>query len=226
MTTVFQVEIDPYAQKVLARHWPYVPRFTDVRHVGVHNLPACDVLCGGFPCQDISSDGRRAGINGERSGLWREFHRLVRELRPRYVIVENVEELRRRGSLARVLGDLASSGYDAEWECLPACAFGAPHRRDRIFIVAYPQTFGREVLEVFDRNALPRVEAEKPWNYIDGLDVAQRRALEAAAHAIRVDDGAPKGVDCRRLAAIGNAVHPDVSEFVGRCIVRHAELAP
>jgi DNA (cytosine-5)-methyltransferase 1 len=136
MRTVFQVERDPYACKVLAKHWPNVPRFSDVREVGAHNLPACDVLCGGFPCQDISTAGKRAGIDGERSGLWSEYARIVRELRPRYVLVENVSALLVRG-LERVLGDLAACGYDAEWDCIPAAAVGAPHRRDRIFVVAY-----------------------------------------------------------------------------------------
>lgn len=138
MTTVFHVERDPYASQVLAKHWPHVPRFDDVRTVGAHNLPACDVLCGGFPCQDISTAGLRAGIDGEQSGLWREYARIVREVRPRYVLIENVAALLVRG-LERVLGDLAACGYDAEWDCIPAAAVGAPHRRDRIFVVAYPR---------------------------------------------------------------------------------------
>src|SRR5208282_3242190 len=97
---------------------------------------APSILCGGFPCQDISNAGKRAGIDGERSGLWSEFARLIGELRPRYAIMENVAALLGRG-LERVLGDLASIGYDAEWHCIPASAVGAPHRRDRVWIVAY-----------------------------------------------------------------------------------------
>jgi hypothetical protein len=100
-------------------------------------VPYVDVLCGGFPCQDISLAGRGAGLAGERSGLWREFARLIGELRPRYVIVENVPALTSRG-LDVVLADLAACGFDAEWDHLPASAFGAPHRRDRIWLVAYP----------------------------------------------------------------------------------------
>jgi DNA (cytosine-5)-methyltransferase 1 len=107
-----------------------------------------DVLCGGFPCQDISNAGKRAGIDGERSGLWSEFARLIGELRPRYAIMENVAALLGRG-LERVLGDLAALGYDAEWHCIPASAVGAPHRRDRIWIVGDasgegPQGYGSE----------------------------------------------------------------------------------
>jgi DNA (cytosine-5)-methyltransferase 1 len=100
-------------------------------------VPYVDVLCGGFPCQDLSLAGKGAGIEGSRSGLWREFARLIGELRPRYVIVENVPALTFRG-LDRVLADLAACGFDAEWDHLPAAAFGAPHRRDRLWLVAYP----------------------------------------------------------------------------------------
>jgi DNA (cytosine-5)-methyltransferase 1 len=131
-----QVEIDDYATRVLARHWPHIPRWRNVRDVGAHNLPCPDLLCGGFPCQDISNAGKRAGLAGERSGLWREFARLIGELRPRYVLVENVAALLGRG-LGDVLGDLAALGFDAEWHCIPAAAVGAPHIRDRLFLVAY-----------------------------------------------------------------------------------------
>jgi DNA (cytosine-5)-methyltransferase 1 len=141
MTTVAFCEIDKKAQLVLKKHWPDVPVFEDVSTLTKEKLDergiAIDVICGGFPCQDISLAGKGAGIEGERSGLWSEYARLIGELRPQYVIVENVSALLSRG-LDRVLGDLASLGYDAEWHCIPASAVGAPHRRDRIWIMAYP----------------------------------------------------------------------------------------
>jgi DNA-cytosine methyltransferase len=133
----WQVEIDPWARAVLAKHWPHVHRHDDISTAGAHNLETVDVLCGGFPCQDISLAGKGAGIaDGTRSGLWSEYARLIRELRPRYVVVENVAALLARG-LGRVVGDLAACGYDAEWDCIPAAAVGAPHRRDRLWLVAY-----------------------------------------------------------------------------------------
>lgn len=147
MRCQWQVEIDDYARRVLAKHWPDVPRYRDVRECGAGNLSAVDLIAGGFPCQDISSAGKRAGITGARSGLWSEFARIIRELRPRYVLVENVPALLyplRRGKrvvepapIGRVLGDLVACGYDAEWQCIPAAALGAPHIRDRVYIVAY-----------------------------------------------------------------------------------------
>ncbi len=140
--TVWQVEINEYCRKVLARHFPDAERYADIRECGVHNLKPVDVICGGFPCQDISNAGLRAGIDGERSGLWREMHRIISELRPRYVVVENVAALLGRG-ISRVLGDLSEIGYDAEWQVISAADVGAPHLRERIWIMAYAGSEGR-----------------------------------------------------------------------------------
>jgi DNA (cytosine-5)-methyltransferase 1 len=142
MRTIWQVELDPYCRAVLARHFPHAARFEDVREVGGGILDPVDLICGGFPCQDLSLAGRGAGIDGERSGLWAEFARIVGELRPRYVVVENVPALTRNEWLGRVLGDLAACGYDAEWDCISASALGAPHRRDRFWLIAYPRSGG------------------------------------------------------------------------------------
>ncbi len=136
--TVAFCEIEEFPRRVLAKHWPDVPIHRDVRELKAEHVGAVDVICGGFPCQDISTAGKGAGLAGERSGLWREYARLVGELRPSYVIVENVAALLGRG-LGTVLGDLAALGYDAEWHCIPASAVGAPHIRDRVWIIAYPQ---------------------------------------------------------------------------------------
>lgn len=138
----WQVEIDPFCQRVLAKHWPEVPRHGDIKTFPPEGDWSVDIICGGFPCQDISNAGKREGIDGERSGLWSDMLRVIRVVRPRYVVVENVAALASRG-LDRVLGDLAASGFDAEWEVLPAAAFGAPHIRERVFILAYSK-HGRE----------------------------------------------------------------------------------
>lgn len=134
--TVWQVEQDRHCLHWLAQQWPDAQRFTDVREVGAHNLPPVDVICGGFPCQDISYVGKGAGLAGERSGLWFEFARIVGEMGPRYVVVENVAALLTRG-IDAVLGTLADLGYNAEWSTLRASDVGAPHRRERVFLVAY-----------------------------------------------------------------------------------------
>lgn len=136
METVAFCEISPVCRHLLAHHWPDVPCFDDVTTLTGQQVGSVDVICGGFPCQDISFAGKGAGLAGERSGLWREYARLVRELRPAFVIVENVAALLGRG-LGDVLADLAALGYDAWWDCIPASAVGAPHRRDRLWVVAY-----------------------------------------------------------------------------------------
>lgn len=141
-TTAF-CEIDKAAQRVLKKHWPDVPIFEDVTTLSSKDIDGTvDVICGGFPCQDISTAGKGAGLEGARSGLWWEFHRLIKEIKPRWVIAENVSALRSRG-LDQVLRSLAEIGYDAEWHCIPASAIGAAHRRDRVWIVAYPNNHGQ-----------------------------------------------------------------------------------
>ena len=135
-TTVWQVEIDNYARKILAKHWPDVRRHDDVRTFPTDDCDwDCDVICGGFPCQDLSYAGKGAGLHGQRSGLFYELARVVREVAPRYVILENVAALLTRG-MGDVLGTMASLGYDCQWHCIPAAYVGAPHIRDRVFILA------------------------------------------------------------------------------------------
>ena len=135
VSTVWQCEADAWCRSILARHWPRAVQYDDVRAVGP-DAPRVDVLCGGFPCQDVSYAGKGAGLAGERSGLWFEFARLVRDLRPRIVVVENVAALATRG-LDAVLGSLSEAGYDALWFDLRAADVGAPHRRERLFIVGW-----------------------------------------------------------------------------------------
>jgi len=141
-STLAFCEKDPYCQRVLAKHWPGVPIHDDITELdGRQFRGAVDVVCGGFPCQDLSLAGAQAGIDGSRSGLWAELARIIGEVRPRYAIVENVPALLSgdRGRwFGRVLGDLAALGFDAEWHCIPASALGAPHRRDRVWVIAYP----------------------------------------------------------------------------------------
>lgn len=140
--TVCYVERDEFCQRILQARMADgsiddAPVWNDVTTFdGNEWRGQVDLLTGGFPCQDISNAGKRAGIDGERSGLWREYVRIIREVRPRLVFVENVSALLGRG-LERVLGDLAESGFDAEWLCLRASDVGAPHRRERVFVLAY-----------------------------------------------------------------------------------------
>ena len=142
MQTIAFCEVDPACRRVLKKHWPDVPIFEDVKTLTAKDIhETVDVICGGFPCQDISLAGKGAGLAGERSGLWYEYRRLIEEIRPRYVIIENVAALRSRG-LDQILWSLAEIGYSAEWHCIPASAISAPHQRDRIWIVGYTHDNG------------------------------------------------------------------------------------
>lgn len=137
MKTVAFCESDENCRKVLGKHWPNVPVIDDVRNLRMEGQ--VDVICGGFPCQDISVAGKRKGIKGEKSGLWKEFARLIKEARPRYAIIENVANLRSNG-LKEVIQDLWKIGYMGEWHIISARGVGAPHLRERIWIIAYPHS--------------------------------------------------------------------------------------
>lgn len=223
MQCEWQVENDTFCQEVLQKHWPDVARYGDVRTVGQSNLSRVDLLCGGFPCQDVSSAGTKTGINGKQSGLWSEFYRIICELRPQYVLVENVSALLHRG-IDRVLRDLAAGGYDAEWQCLPAAAFGAPHERDRIFILAYPnKSRWAPILRSFSEisiethSAWPTNHMDTPGGYIQEME---ERLREPAL--LRGYDGVPFGME--RLGALGNAVVPQVAEYIGQMIMNNNPL--
>jgi len=153
-------EVDDYAIKVYQKRFPGAIALGDITKIDGHALPAGDwIIAGGFPCQDISVAGKGAGLAGARSGLWYEYARLIGELRPRYAIMENVGALTHRG-LDRVLGSLAEIGYDAEWQDIRASDVGAPHRRERIWIVAYPNTM-RESRSTEPREQLERASQSK-----------------------------------------------------------------
>jgi DNA (cytosine-5)-methyltransferase 1 len=234
--TVAFCEIEPFPRRVLAKHWPNVPIYEDVRDLTAERLAAdgigVDVICGGFPCQDISSAGAKVGIDGTRSGLWAEYARLVGELRPRFVLVENVSALLSRG-LDRVLGDLVTLGYDAEWSCISASDVGAPHGRDRLWLVAYPDSDSQPTCTKHDEarrmpthgSALHAERRERSlgfhlagaWRVEEPLPWDRVWQGENSPLGMGVDDGLPQRLD--RLRALGNAVVPQIPEMIGRAIL-------
>ncbi len=204
--TVAFCEIDPFCRRVLAKHWPNVRQFNDVTKLRGEDVGPVDVICGGFPCQDISEAGQGAGLSGERSGLWREFARLIGEISPQIVIVENVSALLGRG-LGDVLGDLASLGYDAEWHCIQAADIGAQHIRDRVWIVG----------SLADAPSEWRVQCWGQQLAKDGEGQRQVRLGFDQPEPVRVADGIPDRMD--RVSALGNAVVPQIPELIGRAIL-------
>jgi len=215
MICKWQVEIDEYATAILERHWPDVPRWGDVRTWPQSDTERVDCICGGFPCQDISRGGNRkerTGIDGRQSGLWAEFARIICDLRPRFVLVENVADVRVRG-IDRILGDLSESGYDAEWETIPASSVGAPQERERVFFVAYPRG---ERVERLLTGEIPRF-AEFSWS--EGVrSAAELRGRSDVPEPVvcGIDDGFSVLVE--RLTGLGNAIVPQVAEWIGRRI--------
>jgi DNA (cytosine-5)-methyltransferase 1 len=231
--TVAFCEIDPFCRRVLAKHWPKVRQYEDVRTLTADTLRrdgiAVDVITGGFPCQDVSSAGHQAGIDGERSGLWGEIIRLVGGLRPDFLIVENVSNLlagERGAWFGRVLGDLAAIGYDAEWHCIPAAYVGLPHSRDRVWVVAYPQRVGRLCLDKNIQDNRASVYLESPsegWaDTIQLLPTVGELYSKPSSDFGRNDDGLSEGLD--RLRAAGNAVVPQIPEIIGRAILASLEV--
>lgn len=242
MTVVGQVEIDPFCRKVLAKHWPDVPRHDDVRTCvewwRSGPRPAVHVVAGGFPCQPFSKAGRREGIADERWG-WPWFAAVVRALRPRVVVLENVAALLGDSdAFGAVLGDLAAGGYDADWDCVPAASVGAPHIRDRLFVVAHANGLGRaagrhhagatEVAEPVNRSALVDAPGEGREDRSPAYLPPQAPRLfdtepddagwwAAEPDVGRVAYGVPARVD--RLRALGNAVVPQVAEHIGRLVM-------
>ncbi len=226
MTTVGQVEIDPFCRKILARHWPEAARHDDIRTAvrwwQSKPRPRVDVVGGGFPCQPFSLSGFQLGTNDER-WMWPEMAAVVRAVGPRYVVVENVSALVRDGrAFGAVLGDLHQLGFDAEWATVRASDFGAPHNRERVYLVAYPtggDGVARDLLVTggvggtsVATGGFPRLAAHRGRR-------AARDWLAREPRVARLVDGVPDQMD--RLRVLGNAIVPPVAEHVGRLIVAH-----
>jgi len=279
-TTLWQVEQDKFCQRILQKHWPSATIYDDVKTVNKHNVEPIDILCGGFPCQDISIAGKGAGINdGKKSSLWWEMHRIIDELRPRVAVLENVPAITFRGG-QQVVGSLAQIGYDAEWIVISAQQFGAPHKRERWFCIAYPvgiRCNGRKNPKQQDTNSIHQEwhteKGEQQWSeriswpnenttvaypsskrcekedgeplqstcerqgiwsmpistspsrsttYTTGT--GQWRSSHPEPLIRRVDDGVSRRLDSPRLKALGNAIVPQCSEWIGKQIWESALL--
>lgn len=215
MVCKWQVEINEFARGILRHHWPAVPKYGDITTLSGDQLERVDLTAGGFPCQDLSVAGKRAGITGERSGLWAEFARLIGELRPRYVLIENVTGLLDNEPMRRVLGDLSALRFDAEWRVLPARRIGAPHERQRAFIVAYSN-------EVDGATRMGHIK-DWPRPVFAGSNPERSRFWVQASNLVaRMGDGVPKELYKSCAEGLGNAVVPQVAEWIGRRIIEAA----
>lgn len=228
MATVGQVEMNPFCQRVLAHHWPEVDRHDDVRTAPAwwdsRPRPAVDVVCGGYPCQPFSLAGLRRGVADER-WLWPAMADVVRHVRPRYVVVENVAALvRDADAFGWMLGDLADLGFDAQWAVLSAPQFGAPQAaRERLYLVAHPPGVdgaSRDLLGQGGQWGAPLAVGGLPGLSLPARRESARAWIAAEPRVDRLVDGVPDQVD--QLAAYGNAVIPAAAEHIGRLILADA----
>lgn len=251
MRCAAQCEIDPKASAVLAYHYPKTSRFGDVRHVGKHNLKTVNLICGGFPCQDVSITGSRAGLAGKRSGLWFEFLRILTELAPRWVVIENVPGLlssNKGRDFATVIHGLVECGYRIAWRVLDAQYFGVPQNRDRVFIVGHLGS-GRAAEVLFEADA--EFFEAIPKRLVSPALIANGQVDNSGgkwAGGIVIQD--PRGyrrltpIECERLQGfpdnwtavcshsdgmrykqLGNAVCVNVAEWLGRRIMEAEKSA-
>ena len=260
--TVWQVEQNKYCQGILKKHWPEATIHKDIKEVSHANVHPTTIICGGFPCQDISVAGKGAGIeNGEKSSLWGEMYRLIDELRPRVAVMENVPALLWKGrGMHVVMSNLAKIGYDAEWTVISAKQFGAPHLRKRVFIIAYPHSRQPRQNQPVQTRGLP-IDASYQYNdtrpeitntnskhseqqpiYTRSMET-KSRFKRRCSEVSRIQQTEYKnywqdfptqpplrhrndGVSNRlaRLRALGNAIVPQCSEYIGHCIVQSGLL--
>lgn len=238
MKVIWQSEIDPFATKVLKKHWPKVPNYGDIKRINWGDIVSPDVICGGYPCQPFSTAGKRRGEEDPRH-LWPWVLESISRLRPKYAILENVRGHLSMGGVS-VIGELANIGYRSEWRVISAASVGANHRRDRVLIVAYPDSSPGEL-------SLEQ-QIQESDSYGHGSDLANaysKRLVEVSSEVFsaerresalggltlggwwqsepnvgRMADGVPGRVD--RLRTLGNAVVPQVAEVVGRLVMSHA----
>ena len=218
-------EIDEFCHIVLRKQFKNVPIYDDVRDLTPRkiNYKQVDIVTGGFPCQDISMAGKGAGIEGERSGLWKEMYRIIRQCKPRWAIIENVSALTHRG-LTVVLNDLAKAGYDAEWQCIQAREVGAPHKRERIWIVAYPSS-----LRLQCKKKDKELERERPSKSSSRDGIQKHTSSLSSSRLGGVANGIPnwihepKGVPRvgklipdrnGRIKAMGNSIVPQIPYLI------------
>jgi len=227
---LWQSEIDPYGTRVLKKHWPDTPNLGDIRDIDWRTVPTVDLVCGGYPCQPFSLAGVRRGENDERH-LWPMFAECLRVVRPRFALLENVAGHLSLG-FGQVLADLAEIGYDAQWDCIPAAAIGAPHLRDRVFVIATRtnmvntnETNGRTPMGT-TRTTRPRPSENRQQRQQMECRLGERGEIQSwrplnpswapEPRMGRMADGIPHRLD--RIAGLGNAVVPQVAEHIGNII--------
>jgi DNA (cytosine-5)-methyltransferase 1 len=257
MKVIWQSEIDPYCNKILKKHWPEVINHGNIKDIDWGTIERPDIICGGYPCQPFSTAGKRRGTDDPRH-LWPWVRDAIIALRPDYAILENVRGHLTMGGL-QVIGELTEIGYDAEWRVVSAAGLGAPHRRDRIIIVAYPNDSGNRTSERrIDTHGKEKIKEQENisqswvsrcstkmantnsefmgqhWSQSNVADKSQiwdnqrnRKKTNDIGQWWKIEPNVGRvahGISSRvdRLRSLGNAVVPQVAEYIGRLVVDHA----
>jgi len=237
---IWNCEQDEFCRGILKKHWPNTTQYTDITTINTKDITAPDIICAGYPCQDLSIAGKQKGIHeGKKSSLYWYAWRIFRDLRPKIIVLENVANHLRLGG-AEVLGSLAQIGYDAEWTTLSAQQFGAPHKRERLFIVAYSngERLQKERAQQLTTGNIERRKLDSFTTYSDDSRLQERvlskpieqmrqstqsdsqnpfqtywEKTQAPSPICRVDDGIRNRV--HRIKALGNAIVPQCTEYIG-----------
>lgn len=217
--TLWNCEIDDYKRKVLKKNFPTVKQYKDITKI--KKIDYVDIISGGFPCQDISianqSKKHEKGIKGKRSGLWGEMFRICRDVRPRFIIIENSTMLTIRG-LERVLCDISKIGYNAQWQCLQAQQFGYKHKRERIFIIAYT---GKERRKDYFKNSqkLQEILQQQSSRQITLPTAFERFNGKTIREDLFINAGFSRELDIKVIESAGDSVNVSIAEYLFNCII-------
>lgn len=214
--TLWSCEIESFQRQILKQHFQDTLQYADIRDM--QGAGYVDIICGGFPCQDISISGKGVGINGEKSGLWRKMYEICGDVRPKYIVIENSPMLLKRG-IETVLSDIAKiGGYVSEWQCISNAAFGYAHRRERLYIIAHTYT-EHEQKQFFKHGIFKQVFRSWSPRYADAYASAKRVYDIATSTDVRNTNGFRDWT--HRTGSIGNAVNVTVAQYIFECIKLH-----
>lgn len=219
--TKWVCENNHWRKKILRKHFKDAQQYGDIRKLNAP--PEVDIITGGFPCQDISVAGKFDGIIGEQSRLWYEYIRIVHQCRARYIVIENSIQLKNKG-LEFILYDLAKAGYDAQWQVLSAEQFGYPHKRERLFIVAYASEIGRRQkwpIQIF--GSITEI-LKRPYRQVVLPVPVKRIRWDSNSVDIRMRYGLSARMDRTRISAIGDSIVVDKAEYIMKAILRFDNL--
>jgi DNA (cytosine-5)-methyltransferase 1 len=217
IATLWNCEYESFQRSILKKHYQESKQYEDIRQAIIRER--VNIISGGFPCQDISVAGKMEGITGSRSGLWSEMFRIIRDSRPEYAIIENSPALLIRG-FERVLCDLSEIGYDAEWQVISNIAFGYPHKRERLYVIAYTNEIGLQS-NIRTNGGFKSVFKQWTSNQNDGYTLSKRIHEIGQSEVIRNGNGFQSWT--HRVGSIGNAVNPTIAYYLFECIKSHYE---